>query len=84
MLQVNLTLGGNELVSPIARVAKKTVVLTISPGPFLTTWRDDVDAIVDFGFPGEQEGHGMADVLFGDVVPSGKLPHTYGLFPYKP
>jgi hypothetical protein len=30
------------------------VVITVSPGPFMTSWRDSVDAIVDFGFPGEQ------------------------------
>ena len=74
--RVNISLGGDSLVGPIASVAKKTIVLTVSPGPFLTSWRDNVDAIVDFGFAGEQEGHGMADIIFGDVTPSGKLPHT--------
>ena len=51
-------------------------MVTISPGPFLTPWRDSVAAIVDFGFPGEQEGSAVADILFGDTNPSGKLPHT--------
>ena len=39
-------------MSPIASVAKKTIVITVSPGPYLSSWRDEVDAIVDFGFPG--------------------------------
>ena len=50
--------------------------ITISPGPFLTPWRDAAAAIVDFGFPGEQEGNAVVDVLFGTVNPGGKLPHT--------
>ena len=49
---------------------------SISPGPFLTPWRTSVAAIVDFGFPGEQEGAAAVDVLFGTVNPAGKLPHT--------
>jgi hypothetical protein len=58
------------------RVLQWQVVLTISPGPFLTPWRESIAALVDFGFPGEQEGNAAVDVLFGAVNPSGKLPHT--------
>jgi hypothetical protein len=51
-------------------------VVTISPGPFLTPWRTVAAAILDMGMAGEQEGNAVADVLFGDVVPAGKMPHT--------
>jgi beta-glucosidase len=51
-------------------------VLTVSPGPFLTDWRESVASIVDLGFPGEQEGNAAVDILFGVVNPGGKLPHT--------
>ena len=51
-------------------------MVTISPGPYLTEWVADVPALLDMGLPGEQEGPGLVDVLFGDVEVSGKLPHT--------
>ena len=74
--RTTLTLGQSELVANISAANPRTVVLTISPGPFLTPWRESIAALVDFGFPGEQEGNAAVDVLFGDVSPSGKLPHT--------
>jgi beta-glucosidase len=39
-------------------------------------WRSDVAAIVQPFYGGEQAGHGLADVLFGDVNPSARLPFT--------
>ena len=39
-------------------------------------WADDVAAIVQAWFPGEEWGNALADVLSGDVSPSGKLPTT--------
>ena len=72
----NITLAQSELVSTVAAVQPNTVVVTITPGPFLTDFRDDAAAIVDMGFPGEQEGNGLVDILFGDVNPGGKMPHT--------
>ena len=71
-----LHLDQSDLVTAIAAVQPNTVVITITPGPFVTPWRDAVAAIIDFGFAGEQEGAAVADVLFGDVNPMGKMPHT--------
>lgn len=73
---VNITLVQSELVDTIAKANKNTIVVAISPGPFLTPWRGSVAAIVDFGFSGEQEGLAVVDVLGGQVNPGGKLPHT--------
>lgn len=55
-----------------------TVVVTNSPGPNLMPWADNenVTAIIAGHYPGEQIGNSIADVLFGDVNPSGKLPYT--------
>jgi len=76
----NLTLGQSDLVDSIASVKpSSTVVITVSPGPYVAPWADSVAAIVDFGLSGEQEGNAVADVLLGDVTPSGKLPHTLPL-----
>jgi beta-glucosidase len=55
-----------------------TVVITNSPGANLFPWVDNanVTGILAGHFPGEQIGNSIADVLFGDVNPSGKLPYT--------
>jgi hypothetical protein len=71
-----LSLDQSDLVTSVAAAQRNTIVVAISPGPFLTPWRASVAAIVDFGFPGEQAGGAVVDVLFGDVNPAGKSPHT--------
>ena len=75
----NLTLAQSELVAPVASANTRTVVVTVTPGPFLTHFLGNgsaVAALLDMGLPGEQEGHALADVLFGDENPAGRLPHT--------
>ena len=53
------------------------IVVTISPGPFVThSWIEYANAFIDMGFPGEQEGNGLVDILLGEVNPSGKMPHS--------
>jgi beta-glucosidase len=71
-----LVLNQTELVPLIGAAQPRTLVGVISPGPFLTNWSASAAAILDLGLPGEQEGHAFVDVVFGDVVPSGKLPHS--------
>ena len=74
--RTTLTLGDDALVAAVAAVQPKTIVISISPGPYLTTWRNATAAILDLGFAGEQEGEAAADVIFGDANPAGKMPHT--------
>jgi len=56
---------------------KKTVAIVINPGAVLTDWDTDVAALLVSFLPGQEEGNALADVLFGDVNPSGKLPVTF-------
>jgi len=56
----------------------KPIVVAMSNGSAVTTsnWRGSVNAIVEFWLTGQAHGDAVADVLFGDVNPSGKLPET--------
>lgn len=66
-----------DLVEAISGKAPRTVV-ALSNGSAVTTatWKHSVDAIVEFWLTGQTHGHTVADVLLGDVNPSGKLAET--------
>ena len=57
----------------------KPVILVLTNGSALAlNWENEnLDAIVEAWYPGEQGGNAMADILFGDYNPSGKLPITF-------
>ncbi len=75
----NLALSGNQdqLVESVAAANPHTVVVAKSGGPVLMPWADQVPAIVEAWYPGEEDGSVVAAVLFGDVNPSGKLPISF-------
>jgi beta-glucosidase len=67
----------DQLIRAVAAVNPHTVVVLNTGAPSRTsTWQDDVSAIVQAWYPGQEQGNAIADVLFGDVNPSGKLPVT--------
>jgi beta-glucosidase-like glycosyl hydrolase/cellulase/cellobiase CelA1 len=70
--------NGNDLVAAVAAANKNTVVVIYSPGVVNLPFLDDINGLVYAGMPGQEAGHGLADVLFNDVAPSGKLPFTWG------
>jgi beta-glucosidase len=74
-----LALTGNQdaLVSAVAAANPHTVVVVKSGGPVLMPWVDQVPAIVEAWYPGEEDGDAVAAVLFGDVDPGGRLPITF-------
>lgn len=64
-----------ELIEAVAAKQPKTAVVMAVPGPVVTTgWRDRVAAILCAFLPGEQYGHAIADLVFGDVPPQARLP----------
>ena len=69
--------GQNELISRIAGLNRKTVVVLVSGSPVEMPWVNQVPAIVQMWYAGMEGGHAIADVLLGDVNPSGKLPITF-------
>lgn len=65
-------------IKAVADANDKTVVVVHSVGPVDMAWADhpNISAIVWAGLPGQESGNSLADVLFGDVNPSGRLPYT--------
>jgi beta-glucosidase len=77
----SLALPGDqdELVSRVAAANPRTVVVLNTPGAVLMPWLDEIAAVLQVWYPGEQFGAALADVLFGDAEPSGRLPLTFPL-----
>jgi beta-glucosidase len=67
--------GQDELISQIAAANKNTVVVITSGGGVdMTAWVDRVPALLEAWYPGEEGGTALAQLLFGDFNPSGRLP----------
>jgi beta-glucosidase len=68
----------NDLVRAVMETGKPTVVLLINSGPLSINYiAEKVPAILEGFYLGQETGVGVADVLFGDVNPSGKLAVTF-------
>jgi beta-glucosidase len=65
------------LVNAVAAANPNTVVVLETGGPVVMPWADKVKGILEAWYPGQDEGDAIAQVLFGDVNPSGKLPQTF-------
>ncbi|HEY4209125.1 MAG TPA: glycoside hydrolase family 3 C-terminal domain-containing protein [Puia sp.] len=75
-----LSLPGDQeaLIQAVAAVGKPTVVLLVGGSAItMSNWIDKVAAIGAVWYPGEEGGHAVADVLFGEYDPAGRLPITY-------
>ncbi|KAJ3386796.1 hypothetical protein HDU84_001298 [Entophlyctis sp. JEL0112] len=70
--------GGDALIEAVAAVNKNTVVVLHTVGPVDMPWfnHPNIAAVVFAGLPGQESGNSLADVLFGDTNPSGRLPYT--------
>jgi beta-glucosidase len=66
----------DELVRAVAAVNPRTIVVINAASPVEMPWADDVAAIMQAWFPGQEWGNALADVVSGDLSPSGKLPTT--------
>jgi beta-glucosidase len=75
----SLALPGDQdrLVTEVAQHNPRTVVVLNTPGPVLMPWLDQVAAVLQVWYPGEQFGTALARVLFGDDDPGGRLPVTF-------
>ncbi len=75
----DLELAGdqNALIEKVAAANPNTIVVLNTGAPVSMPWLDRVAAVVQAWYPGQECGNAIADVLFGDVTPSGKLPQTF-------
>jgi beta-glucosidase len=75
-----LDLPGNQqqLLEAVAATGRPVVLLVFSGRPLVLDWAaHHVSAIMEVWFPGSEAGNAIANVLFGDVTPSGKLPMSF-------
>ena len=70
------TLSLDAVTSAVLAANPRTVVVVNSGAPVLMPWADEVDAILYAWLPGQAMGEALADVLFGDAEPGGRLPVT--------
>jgi beta-glucosidase len=67
-----------ELVQEVARLNRKTIVVVTAGGNVaMTGWLNDVAGLLHTWYPGQEGGTALAEILFGDVNPSGKLPASF-------
>ncbi len=67
-----------EFIDRIAATGKPVVVVVVGGSAFARApWLDAVRGVLAVWYPGEEGGHGVADVLFGDYNPAARLPITY-------
>lgn len=78
--KVDLRLTGlqQRLLEEVTALGKPTILVLIAGSPVDVTWaQEHVGAVVWAGYPGEAGGTAIADVLFGDYNPAGRLPVTF-------
>jgi beta-glucosidase len=66
----------NELVARVAAANPRTIVVVNAGSPVAMDWAEQAAAIALLWYPGQESGNALADVLFGDVDPGGRLPLT--------
>lgn len=74
---IQLPDADGRLVEAVARANPRTIVVLKTGSAVLLPWLDRVAAVLEAWYPGEEDGNAVADVLFGRVNPSGKLPLSF-------
>jgi beta-glucosidase len=73
-----LPVGQDDLISEMAAANRNTIVVVTSGGGYDTSaWVDRTPALLQAWYPGQEGGTALAEILLGDVNPSGRLPITF-------
>ncbi|HSJ87481.1 MAG TPA: glycoside hydrolase family 3 C-terminal domain-containing protein [Anaerolineales bacterium] len=77
--RVDMKLPGaqNELIERVAKANKNTIVVVNVGSPVEMPWIEQVPAVLQLWYDSQEQGNALADILFGDENPSGKLPTTF-------
>ena len=79
--RTSLNLKGEDetLIKNVCNSSNKCIVILEAGSAIVVDpWIDSVDALIMAWYPGQEGGNAIADILFGDYNPSGKLPITFG------
>ncbi len=74
---IDLSPAENKLISAVARANPNTVVVLNTGSAVTMPWLGSVKAVLEAWYPGQEDGDAIADILYGKVDPSGKLPVTF-------
>jgi len=78
MAEISIQPSQRKLLEAIKKTGKPIVMVLFNGRPMTLTWEDEnMDAILDVWFGGTEAGNAVADVLFGDVNPGGKLTTSF-------
>lgn len=78
--RVSLELPGmqEELLKAVATVGKPVILVIFNGSPLAINWaQEEIPAIIEAWYPGEEGGRALAEVIFGDYNPAGRLPVTF-------
>lgn len=77
-LNIELPQTQKDLLNELVKLGKKIIILNFSGGCInFREYKDKVNAIIQCWYPGAKGGKAIADVVFGNISPSGKLPITF-------
>lgn len=76
-ISLDLPREQQEFLEKLFEANRAVVVVLFNGGPLAVNWaQKNVPAILEAWYPGEQGGHALAETLFGDVSPAGRMPMT--------
>jgi beta-glucosidase len=74
---LSLPWGQDAVIAAVSAANANTVVVLETGNPVCMPWRDSVNAIVQAWYPGQAGGQAIAEIIAGQVNPSGRLPLTF-------
>jgi beta-glucosidase len=76
--RIDLPEAQQELIKEVQSLGKPIILVLLNGSALAVNWENDhVDAIVEAWYPGQAAGNAIADVIFGDYNPGGRLPITF-------